>query len=72
MANETMEEMASLAEDIFIEGIRVSMKRGDPGKLFAAVIVANVVTYLTIVGVKTYMKSTALKAETISPYLNSL
>ncbi len=66
MANETMEEMAALAEDIFVEGIEVSMKRGDAGKLFAAVIVANVVTYLTIVGVKTYMKSKASKAEIIS------
>ncbi len=65
MANETMEEMASLAEDIFTEGIAVSLKEGDLSKVFAAVVVANVVTYLTLTGIKTLMKKRATKADIV-------
>ncbi len=63
MANETIEEMASLAEDIFAEGIGVSLQRGDLTKVFVAVVVANVVTYTAGVTVKVYLTRKLVKLQ---------
>lgn len=51
-----MEDLADMANDIFEEGIEVSLNPEDAVKMFAAVVAANVVTYSLIVGIKALKK----------------
>ena len=57
MANETVEEMAELANEIFDEGIEVTLRDGDLVKVFAAVLVANIATVFVLNGLKSYAKN---------------
>ncbi len=66
MTENEMKDLADSALDIYTEGIEVSLKSGDLGKVFVAVIAANVVTYITVTGLKTYVNRKAAKAKSTS------
>ncbi len=65
MTKDEMEDMAYLAVDICEEGIEVSLKSGDLTKVFVAVVVANVVSYIVLGGICVLLKEMTAKAKNI-------
>jgi hypothetical protein len=63
MTKDEMEEMADLAVDICEEGIEVSLKSGDLTKVFVAVVVANVVSYIVLGGISVFLKEKTAKSK---------
>jgi undecaprenyl pyrophosphate phosphatase UppP len=66
MTENEMKDLADAALEIYEEGIEVSLKSGDLGKVFVAVIAANVVTYITAAGLKTYINRKPAEAKSTS------